>query len=103
VRLTDRILWVCTRCMLAREHGTQENCCDGWWHDACTCPEPWNLEPTTDVAAGLLWEEHSCGRDESNWHNTECNCDTREHVTAECDACGDPSHGKRHAYTVMGA
>lgn len=83
------VLWVCTCCLFAREsEGCADHKCDR---------TPWNLEPDTDITAGLMDSEHECCQP---WdEESECECERITFSKASCDACGSKLAGTRHAYT----
>jgi hypothetical protein len=98
------VLWVCTDCMLAREHGELPpddfRCCNGTY-------EPWLLEPTTEVTMGLGWEKHAedCSihlgvtQGEHRRYDCDRDCEHDNFGTHSCDGCGHPCYGDRYAYT----
>lgn len=84
-------LWVCGRCMHARENGEEQG--------PCHCEpshEPWAREVATDVTLGVTEHNEWCtdaDRDEG------CDCGEKGFSHRACDGCGCPLGGDRYGYT----
>lgn len=80
-------LWVCQRCLFAREAADEQ--------EPCGCDithEPWAREPDTDVTHGTDCLA-SCPGGEA------CDCSVVPYARNACDGCGCPLMGDRYAYT----
>jgi hypothetical protein len=81
-------IWACEDCTVAHCNG--EFAHSGVWS---------RLDDGESVTAGLMWEEHTCGR-ESSWDGEECDCEHREVSSVICESCGTHLDGYRHAFTL---
>lgn len=97
-RFSDITLCVC--CMLSVANG---ECCE----THAETPAPYLLadDPTVEnVSLGILFSEHTCGRDaatvEEDFRNgtgpDDCGCEREDFSSRPCGMCGDTLAGERY-------
>lgn len=87
-------IWVCQDCMLHHANGECGGCYEN--HDEEPLGPLDDLQPT----AGMTQEGHSCGRQDDTYFG-DCDCETNEYSTSQCEGCGSYLHGERHAMTLF--
>ena len=88
---TGHLIWVCVDCMFVHANGETESEPDR---------EPLNLLEGQEVTLGMLYSEHSCGRETDPDMSEECECEQQDFSWSRCEGCGSTLGGSRHAMTV---
>lgn len=91
---TAYLAWICQSCLFMHAYDQT---------DPSLSPEAnralmTGFEPTDEITVGMLHADHSpyCER----WAYGECECGVIEYMKRDCDGCGSPYAGTRHAVTV---
>lgn len=92
--------WVCGNCLAHHANGECGDCHGDHGHDA---PPLGSIGPAFRLAMGMDNDEHECNDDENGIEYGECDCETRNYSTSQCDGCGTYLHGERHAMTLFDA
>lgn len=88
-------IWVCSNCLHHHANGECGDCHSDHGHDS----EPLSaIEWPFTVAMGIGREDHgwNCEGDLE-----DCDCETRDFSTSQCDGCNSWLHGERHAMTLF--
>ena len=85
-------IWVCVDCMFAEAYDESPENPDR---------EPWALweNNPTEIAMGLLYEDHECDDPENCWEKNDAACERISFTWSACEGCGSSLGGERHAFT----
>lgn len=88
-------LWVCTDCLM-KEANDDLSGADAEMQAQYPAMSKLAGE---DVSLGMTQDGHACGRENGSFFG-ECECETDPFSSSQCDGCGSPYAGERHALTL---
>jgi len=96
--------WVCVHCFIHLVNGdcTEPDTCPGSHREPTPDDhDPLHLFGDMPITPGMLFSEHSCGKEamQDVHPDFECDCETNTFSWSSCDGCGSSLGGERHAVT----